>query len=259
MAFWARPVALRLGRSANSPWWLTALAIIAFVGCIRPVATLGISEHLDYNEAWNVFHATVAWSGKNPYLDAGAPYFDNYPPLSFYIVGLVGHLLSSDILAGRILSLCSCAAIAIGVGGAVRSMGCTRTEAVFSAALFLASITLFNTYVGMDDPQLLGQAVAIAGFNLIIRDPKSSRLMFFGSLLLTTALFIKHNLIAQPIALLFWLLLFDRRAMWRFALQGLLFGMLGLAACAMALISATALVSTVVAWVIAAVAASTRS
>jgi hypothetical protein len=217
-------------RRATEAWWLIVLGAIAAFGCIRPLATIAVGQTMDYNENWNAYQAAVAWSGANPYHDLGARYVNNYPPLSFYVVGLVGRLLGNNVVAGRLVSLAAFAAIACGIAVTMRILDCTKTEAAFSALVFVASMTLFDVYVGMDDPQLLGQAVAIAGFVIVVRDPRSASALPAGAFLLATALFIKHNLVAQPIALLLWLIGFDRRAALKFAVYGGLFGGLGLAA-----------------------------
>jgi hypothetical protein len=74
----------------------------------------------------------------------------------------------------------------------------------------------------MDDPQLLGQAVAIGGVLWLLREPRTDWSVACAALCFCTALFIKQTLVAQPLALLCWLALYDRPRAGRLAGYGLL-------------------------------------
>ena len=77
----------------------------------------------------------------------------------------------------------------------------------------------------MDDPQLLGHALQLAALLLLLRErPMVSALLF------AVSLFIKHNLLAMPLASVVWLLLLDRRAGLGFLLWGTAFALAGLVA-----------------------------
>ncbi|HSZ74807.1 MAG TPA: 6-pyruvoyl-tetrahydropterin synthase-related protein [Rhizomicrobium sp.] len=184
----------------------------------------------DPNEGWNAYHAAAAMTGKPLYPDAGSFIVNNYPPLSFYIVGALGRILGDNIIAGRIISLLAFPGIAFGIFVAVRSMRCGRSEALFSALLFAACLLVTSDYVGMDDPQLLGHAIGIAGFILLLREPRNRRSITASALLFTLAGFAKHNLIVQPLAMVLWLLIYDRSAAWKFIVSGVVFLSLGLLA-----------------------------
>src|ERR1700685_253844 len=85
---------------------LIGAAVIS--GLIKPLATLARYIPLDPNEGWNAFFAQIAMRGGEMYPGpAGSPILDNYPPLSFYIVGLVGRVVGDNIFAGRAVSLIS--------------------------------------------------------------------------------------------------------------------------------------------------------
>ena len=64
------------------------------------------------NEAWNAWHARIALQGGPLYPDRDDLFVNNYPPLSFYFVGLVSILTGDAIYTGRMISLISTAAIA---------------------------------------------------------------------------------------------------------------------------------------------------
>src|SRR6185312_10323393 len=82
---------------------------------------------------------------------------------------------------------------------------------------------VLTDYVAMDDPQLLGHAVMMVGLLLLLRDKPVA-----AALTMAFALFVKHNLIALPIASALWLALADRRAAMKFAATGMAAGLAGL-------------------------------
>ncbi|HEX4294301.1 MAG TPA: hypothetical protein VHZ29_09215 [Rhizomicrobium sp.] len=198
------------------------LALGCALGLARILAVAGVHVPLDPNEGWNAYHTAAAMSGGNLYPGAGSFLTNNYPPLSFYVVGLFG---GDHIVAGRIVALLAFAAVAASIFAAARTMGTSRQAASFGALWFVAGVMIFTDYVGMDDPQLLGHAIAMAGFLLLLRGNMAG-----AALAMAAALFVKHNLVAMPAAALIWLALFDRRGAIRFAAWGLGAVLLGLVA-----------------------------
>jgi hypothetical protein len=84
------------------------------------------------NEAWNAYFADAAM-GKMPlYPSTTKLITNNYPPVSFYIVGLAGRLTGDPVLAGRLLSLISVIAIATAIALSVRRLGGTQAAAVIN-------------------------------------------------------------------------------------------------------------------------------
>ena len=209
---------------------LAALAIICAFGLLRAALTIPQAVPLDPNEGWNAYHALAAMAGHGLYPSAQSHMINNYPPLSFYLVGVLGRMLGDMIVAGRLISFAALGAVMAGIAVAARSMGCTRMQAVFAALLFADILLLTSDYVGMDDPQLLGHAIAIAGFILILRQPQKTGIVVGGAFLMTLAVFVKHNLIAMPLAAAIWLFLHDRRSALGFVLAGIGFGIAGLCA-----------------------------
>src|SRR5437867_2850335 len=68
---------------------------------------------------------------------------NNYPPLSFYIVGLVGRFIGDPMLAGRLLSLVAVVAIATAIALSVRRLGGSGVAGKISAAFFVATMSRF--------------------------------------------------------------------------------------------------------------------
>ncbi len=88
-------------------------AVLRAVAVWRVIAVAGLWVPLDPNEGWNAYHTAAVLGGSPLYPDPSGYLVNNYPPLSFYVVAALGRLLGDTIVAGRILSLLSLAAIAI--------------------------------------------------------------------------------------------------------------------------------------------------
>lgn len=198
------------------------LSVLALALLLRDVAAIPLQVPLDPNEGWNAYNALAAMAG-HLYPPPGAWLFNNYPPLSFYPVGALGALLGDAIIAGRILSLLAFAAVTGLVFAILCRMGCARFAAAFGALLFAAGLLVGSDYVAMDDPQLLGHALQVAGLLLLTRKKPVA-----AAALMAAGLFVKHNLVALPLASGLWLLWEDRRAALRFILAVLGLGLLGL-------------------------------
>jgi hypothetical protein len=164
-------------------------------------------------------------AGHALYPPAASYFVDNYPPLSFYVVGLLGRVTGDMIVAGRIGSLLSFLAVAAGIAWVVQIMGAGRQAAVLAALFFAAMLLVATDYVGMDDPQMLGHALDMAALLLLLRGRD-----WPAALVFVIAIFVKHNLVAMPLAAALWLVLQDRHRGARFVAAGIVFSLLGLGA-----------------------------
>lgn len=206
-----------------------ATALFCALGFWRTTALLGLHVPLDPNEGWNAYHTAAAMTGGPLYPGPHSFMVNNYPPLSFYIVGVLGHFAGDNIIAGRIVSLLSLGFVAFGIFAIARRMNTERAAAAFAALWFVGGMLAFTDYVGMDDPQLLAHAVAIAGLLLLLCAPRDMFHIAGAALLFVLAAFVKHNVVALPLAATAWLVLDDRRSGLRLAAFGLLFLFTGLA------------------------------
>lgn len=190
-------------------WMLYLIAAWSFAW---PVYRAFLNVEIENNEGWNAYFADAAM-GKMPlYPSADQLITNNYPPLSFYIVGLVGRLLGDPVLAGRLLSLIAVIAIAIAISLGVRQLGGSAVAARISAAFFVATMSrFFISYVGMNEPQLLGEAVMAFGFLGFLRARSNDRGYVGPVLVMALAGFIKHNIIAMPVTAFLWLGLYRHR------------------------------------------------
>jgi hypothetical protein len=203
---------------------LMALAFAAASLLLRDALAVGAHVPLDPNEGWNAYLAHAAVTGA-PLYPQGLM-INNYPPLSFYIVGALGSITGDPIIAGRLVSLISFFALTGGVIVILREMGANVLSSLFASLFLATSLLAASDYVAMDDPQLLGHALQLTGLSLLLQ---ARREVFAAALLMAAGLFVKHNLLALPLAASLWLLWQDRPEAIRFALAGLGFCLAGLA------------------------------
>ncbi len=223
-----------LGGSAIASviFWTGAALLGATIisGLIEPVATLGRLVPLDPNEGWNAFFAQIAMRGGDLYPAPGSDIVNNYPPLSFYIVGLLGRLLGDNIVAGRVLALAGMLVVAGNVYLWLCAAGSGLRIACLGAGLFAAfAVTYARSYAGMDDPQWLAHAIMTSGLVVLWRGNASARAIALGALLIQAGGWTKHLLIPLPIAITWWLLRRSRAAFWTWiAWSALLLAAIGL-------------------------------
>jgi hypothetical protein len=200
-----------------------ALALVVLALLVRNILAIPAHVPLDPNEGWNGAHALAAIAGRNLYPPPDALMVNNYPPLSFYAIGtLAGHGRDA-IIVGRWVALAAFLATVAGIAAVLRRMDCSVRAMTSGAMYFGALLLVTSDYVGMDDPQSLGHAVELGALLLLLRDR-----IFVSALLFALALFIKHNLVAMPLAAGLWLMAQDRRTGLVFLLWLLAFALSGL-------------------------------
>lgn len=206
-------------------WLSLGLAAVCCLVLFRLGVTAPRHITLNANEGWNAYHAAGVIAGRPLYPSPPGLFRNNYPPLSFYMTAALGRVVGDVLLAGRILSLLSFVVWAIALGLTARRLGCAWDEAAFAAALCAVHILVFaDYYVGVDDPQLLAHGLAAFAPFVLLREPRTTGSLLLCALLCTAGIFVKHNLIAVPLACVLWLLWFDRRAGWRLIAFGALIG-----------------------------------
>src|SRR5262249_42571221 len=160
---------------------------------------------------------------------------NNYPPLSYFVVGAVTRLTGDAIIAGRVVSF----ACAIGIGFclmlAARALGCGVRRTVIAALLFWAAPFVIVRFTAMNDPQLLGNFLDAVALVVILASPRDVWHIAMSALFLTLAEFVKPIFITLPLALLVWLFVYERRSAGLLAGFGLLFAVVGYALVALVL------------------------
>ncbi|MFT4025728.1 MAG: hypothetical protein QM676_02830 [Novosphingobium sp.] len=187
---------------SDRPLRITILSLLglALVLALYPLIRSFFDYEIDFNEGWNGYFQLRALAGQPLY--AGYPPFfaNNYPPLSFYLVGAVGALAGDPVLAGRLVSLAALAAIAAACGHIVRTAGGGRWDRLLSVATCVLLFAAFATdYLGMDDPQLLGQAFATWALAVHLGGAPTVRRTLLAAGLVTVSVMTKHNLLLVPL------------------------------------------------------------
>ena len=209
------------------------LSCIVFLSFVWPCYRAFLPIMVNTNEGWNAFFSDAAM-GKMPlYPSLDKLITNNYPPLSFYVVGGFGKILGDPILAGRILSLLAIIIIAFCIGKIVRQFGGSLQAAVVGSAYFIGTMCLsFRWYVGVNDPQLLAQAIMIIVFFLFLRAMERDANYWLPLLIMVIAGFFKHNIITLPLSAMLGLVLWRRWRALRFSLFfSLVLAVIGLACC----------------------------
>jgi hypothetical protein len=220
------------GNSRRVTILICLLGLIAFLSTIWPIYRAFLDIEIDINEGWNAYFADAAIEQGSLYPSRDRLITNNYPPLSFYMVGGFGRLLGDTVLAGRILSFVSVVSIGLGVALGIKQLGGNGTAAAIGALYYIATMCrFFSGYVGMNDPQLLGQAVMTAGFLAFIRAMERKRGYVIPFLIMLAAGFIKHNIIVMPLTCVVWLGIHQPRQMIKLAIMSVGAITVGFASC----------------------------
>lgn len=198
-----------------SLYWCAGVLLLSVVvfGMTGPLLAIGRYIPLDPNEGWNAYFADAAIHGGVLYPPADALITNNYPPLSFYIVGAIGHLTGDTIFAGRVLALLSLLFVAWSLYYWLRSTGSAVRFGLLAALTFLAyAVTYAHIYVAMDDPQWLAHALMMGGLLVLWSGPQDTRRIVIGAILMMAAGWTKHLLIPLPVTVSLWLLWRSRPA-----------------------------------------------
>lgn len=175
------------------------LAALGAILLLYPLVRSFALVDINYNEGWNGYFQARAAQGLPLYSGYSPFVFNNYPPLSFYLIGGLGTLLGDPVLAGRLVSIAALSSCAAALFYAVKEAGGQRLEGLAAAAIAILTFgSTYVEYVGMNDPQLLGMACAIGAFSLYLAPERSSRRTAIIAALIGTSLLIKHNLLAIP-------------------------------------------------------------
>lgn len=194
----------------------------------------------DPNEGWNALQAMRAFGAGPLYPAPGGLTGNNYPPLSFYLVGLLARLTGDAIIAGRLVASTALAVVGGCVAFAIRRFTAPGgvAPAIGALAFVALNATLFRDYVAMNDPQWLAHALMTVGLCVLLptraQDAPGASHVVVAALAMVCGALVKHNLLALPAAATLWLLLHHRRAAAIWIGTGLVALALAAAACALA-------------------------
>lgn len=216
------PVSQFANRSRRRTMKADSLLTVAVIGLMVliwaallwfPVLRITGDAQVNYNEGWNAYKQSAVANGlplygNPPDVLSGAT---TYPPVSFHLIGWLG-LNSLYVTAGRWVSLCSLILTGMFVGLIVNRYAASLSISLFSSLFYVIGIAvLFPSRLGMNDPQLLGEALTTAGLYCYVRNNDSKRMLCVSALLFCLAGFTKQNLVAFPAAVAIDLLLRSRK------------------------------------------------
>jgi hypothetical protein len=213
--------------------YLVPLSLAAAYFLVWPIWRAQFLIEIWPTEAWNSYFQDAAAAGLPIYPPADGLVGNNYPPLSFYAIGLSGKLLGLDnLFAGRAASLIALVATAIEIFMCVRALAGCRMGAAIGALWYLAIMAHNSTkYIGANDPQLGGEAIMGAALVWFLLRDRAGQSPTPALLLMVVAGFWKHNVVAIPVAAIAWLFISGNRHALRATIIGAAACAVGIGAC----------------------------
>src|SRR5512133_3035151 len=181
--------------------WLLVWVIVLVIGVVAlfmyPVMRLGYIYQINYSEGWNTYHQREVIEGQPLYTDVLRDPFTqvNSPPLSFYLVGFLGNILGSYLMAGRIISLLSLIGIAILCPLILHSRGVRWKAGIFAGLVCLAVFAGYAPeYIAMNDQHILALFLSFTGLLVYVYRGESLIGLIVSSFLLYCGMFTAQNL-----------------------------------------------------------------
>ncbi|MGO9257722.1 MAG: ArnT family glycosyltransferase [Bryobacteraceae bacterium] len=196
------------------PWRIAfgLLSVLAILVLWFPLARIPAQYSINYNEGFNTQMAHAAISGTRLYGTPPEFVYTTYPPLSFYLIGLLGKLAGDINAVGRWISLVSFFGVVALAAMIVRRLTGHWRYAAYAGACFLIWIAAYKPdRVGMNDPQFLGMVLSMGGLYCFVRGPESAQWLRWSAVLFVVSIFTKHSLLALPCAAAMQLLLTNRK------------------------------------------------
>ncbi len=184
------------------------LTIIGAFALVWPLYRVFLKTTIATNEGWNACFADAAM-GKMPlYPSPEKLITNNYPPLSFYVVGIFGKWIGDNVFAGRLISLIAFFTIFFFIIKIVKKYSDSWLSGLVGGLFFIIIMTAsFSWYIGFNDPQLLAEAIMIIGFFLFLRAVEENQGFWLPIMVMVLAGFFKHNIITFPLSIFLWLAL----------------------------------------------------
>jgi hypothetical protein len=203
--------------------YLVGFSVVAAYFLVWPIWRAHFLIEIWPTESWNAYHQDAAAAGLQLYPPVDSLVGNNYPPLSFFVIGKLGLLFGDTLFLGRWLSIMGLTLVAVEIALAIRILTGQLVAAALGALWYVA-IMAHNSvlYIGTNDPRLFGQAIMGAALVWFLSRDRSGGSALPPLLLMVLAGFWKHNMIGIPITAVVWLLMHDdRRAILPVLISGL--------------------------------------
>jgi hypothetical protein len=211
---------------------IAVLALLALYFLVWPVWRAQFPIEIAENEGWNAYHADAAMGARALYPPADSLIVNNYPPLSFYVLGGLGKIFGDPLYVGRVISLLSTLGLGALIARVVLQLGAGGAGAAIAGLWFVATMARsYNRFVGMDDPQLTAQLIMLAALSWFLARDRAGRSAGPPLVLMAVAGFWKHNIIAMPATVIAWLWLRHGWRAWRPTVVAAVTVLVGFAIC----------------------------
>jgi len=189
-----------------------ALALLVAYYLSVPLGRAFLHCEWNYNEGWNLYQAQRVLDHLPLYPSKTGWTLNNYPAFSFVISAALYPFTHDLLFTGRALNVIGLFVTAILMGGIGHRLGFTRMASLLTGLFTLAVFaTPAWSYVGIYDPQMLAQCFLVAAIFVYLGGRRSTAHLVLTVLLFLIGLFIKHNQIDLPLAVLVDLFLISRR------------------------------------------------
>jgi hypothetical protein len=191
---------------------IALLAVLSVYFMVWPVWRIGFPIEIAQNEGWNAYHADAAMGAAPLYPPTDTLIVNNYPPLSFYVVGGLAQVFGDALYVGRVLSLIAVVTLGGLIAALIRQLGAGGAGAAVGGLWFVAIMARsFARFVGMDDPELVGHALMMGALVWFMAREAHGKSVVPPILAMAAAGFYKHNIVAVPLTALIWLAIKDWR------------------------------------------------
>src|SRR5260370_9273021 len=132
---------------------IALLAVLAVYFMVWPVWRVGFPIEIAQNEGWNAYHADAAMGAAPLYPPTDTLIINNYPPLSFYVVGGLAQVFGDALYVGRALSLMAVVALRGVIAATIRPIRAGRPGGPAGGLWFVPGPSSpFPRFFGMNRP-----------------------------------------------------------------------------------------------------------
>src|SRR5258707_4606683 len=191
---------------------IALLAVLAVYFMVWPLWRIGFPIEIAQNEGWNAYYADAAMGAAPLYPPTDTLIVNNYPPLSFYVVGGLAQVFGDALYVGRALSLIAVVALGGLIAAMIPPFGGRSAGAAVGCLWFVAGMARsFARFVGMNDPQLVGHVLMMGALVWFIAREAPGKSGVPPILAMGAAGFVNHHIAAVPLTAVIWLAIKDWR------------------------------------------------